>query len=181
MLETCRHCYTNEREHWSDRPCLVFILCSLLVTPVFLLTEPVALRCSIKRSSPKNSAKPTSTGKHSFPIKKRLRHMCSSANCAKPSRTFFQQNTSGGCFRSNIYIKNDRTATWIGKKIIYLIMWIYLGFMLFFSCPHYVYAKDFYQVLFVAYFSDFLPVSAFIFNFNFSIDCVKCINIFFLP
>ena len=63
MLETCRHCHTNEREHWSDRPCLVFILCSLLVTPVFLLTEPVALRCSIKRSSPKNSAKPTSTGK----------------------------------------------------------------------------------------------------------------------
>ena len=60
-------------------------------------------------------------------------------------------------------------------------MWIYFAFMFFVYCSHYAYTKDFYQVLFVAYFSGFLPVSASIFNFNFSIDCgAKCINIFFL-
>ena len=59
-------------------------------------------------------------------------------------------------------------------------MWIYFAFIFFVYCSHYVCDKDFYQVLFVAYFSGFLPVSASIFNFNFSIDCVKCINIFFL-
>ena len=59
-------------------------------------------------------------------------------------------------------------------------MWIYFAFMFFVYCSHYVYNKDFYQVLFVAYFSGFLPVSASIFQFNFSIDCLKYINIFFL-
>ena len=59
-------------------------------------------------------------------------------------------------------------------------MWIYFAFMFFVYCSHYVYNKDFYQVLFVAYFSGFLPVSASIFNFNFTIDYAKCINIIFL-
>ena len=59
-------------------------------------------------------------------------------------------------------------------------MWIYFAFMFFVYCSHYVYTKDFYEVLFMAYFNGFLPVSASIFNFNFTIDCLKCINIFFL-
>ena len=38
---------------------LAVILCCLLVTPTFLVTEAVALRRSIKKGMPKNSAKPT--------------------------------------------------------------------------------------------------------------------------
>ena len=97
------------------------IACCLLVTPVFLATEAVAQRCSIKRGSPINSAKPTLSGKNlrqslSSNNEETPPHVFSRGDSAKPSRTFPYHNTSGGCFRCNIYIKNDRTATWSGKK-----------------------------------------------------------------
>ena len=65
------------------------IVCCLLVIPVFLVTEAVASRCSIKRGSPINSAKPTLTGKN---LRQSLSsnnegtpvHVLSGGNSAKP-------------------------------------------------------------------------------------------------
>ena len=57
------------------------IVCCLLVTPVFLVTEAVAPRCSIKRGSPINSAKPILTGKN-------LCQSLSSNNKETPARVF---------------------------------------------------------------------------------------------
>ena len=61
-----------------------------------------------KKGTLKIFAKPT--GKHlcqRFPFNKEK----TPAHVFRPL-----QSISGGCFGSNIYIKNDRTATWIGKK-----------------------------------------------------------------
>ena len=75
-------------------------------------------RCSIKKTAPTIPRNPQENTyvTASLLIKKWLPHMCSPVNSMKPWRTSPQQNTSGGCFRSNIYIKYYRSATWVRKK-----------------------------------------------------------------
>ena len=156
-----------ESRYVNSKPVYLYLLCTVFFFYIFLMW---------RRNKPTYLSNPHLHQRLPF-NKEETRVHVFSMKSVKPSRTSCLRSTSSGCFHSNIYTKNDRTANWIGKTIIYLIMWIYVAFMFFVYCSHHIYIKDFYQVLFVAYFSGFLPVSASIFNFK---DCLKCISIIFL-
>ena len=156
-----------ESRYVNSKPVYLYLLCTDFFFIFSLCDDEINLPTYLTHTCTRDS----------LSIKKRPGYMCFPMKSVKPSRTSCLRSTSSGCFHSNIYTKNDRTANWIGKTIRYLIMWIYVAFMFFVYCSHHIYIKDFYQVLFVAYFSGFLPVSASIFNFK---DCLKCINIIFL-
>ena len=157
----------------------------LFVSNIRILSNRSSLpKVFYKKGTPKNSAK--STGKHlcqSLPFNKEETpaHASSCESCETLKNIPLYRTPPGAASVVTYILKMTELSPGLERKIIiYLIMWIYVAFMFFVYCSHYFYTKDIYQVLFVAYFSGFLPVSASIFNFNFSIDCAKCINIFFL-
>ena len=130
------------------------IFCCLLVTLKFLVTKAVP---------------------PSYCVKKAPQKFCKTHRKTPVPESPFQQRREWHTLKIT-----ELPPGLEGKIMIYLIMWIYVAFIFFVYCSHYIYTKDLYQVFFMAYFSGFLPVSISIFNFNFSIDCVKCIHIFFL-
>ena len=71
-----------------------------------------------------------------------------------------------GSERNNNYIPNGVDLCCFHALLLLLL------------CSYDIKTKNFYQVFFVACFSGFLSISAYIFHFNFSIDSVKCINLF---
>ena len=91
--------------------CTMFavIVCCLLVTPVFLVTQAVAPSCSLKKGSPINSAKPTLSGKI-------LRQSLSSNNEESPAHMF-----SPGFLQNPQEHFSHITPPWAASVVIYTL------------------------------------------------------------
>ena len=169
MLKTQRRVgiaiHTKENIGLVRSTMFAVILCCLLEVPVFLVTEAVAPKRSIKSPKLPFNKEETLTHVFSREIHETLKNIP------------LYRAPPGAASVVTYLLKITELPPGLERKIIRCLI---IAFMFCVYCSHNIYTKNFYQVLFVAYFSGFLPVSASIFNVNFSIDCVKCINIIFL-
>ena len=119
-----RHCYKNKSEHRLGQIYHVCCYSMLFVSNIRILSNRSSRpRCSLKRGSPINSAKPTLTGKTYakafLHITKRLRHMYSPAGISRNPQEHSSNITPPGAASVVIYtLKMTELPPGVERKMI---------------------------------------------------------------